>query len=86
VADSFHDKHKPAGAKSVPQHEIDAQLMREKTARLRALRLAQEGANPGRAAPAAKRGTVKKAAGKTSGKPRPLSEWLDTQEKEGRRN
>ena len=86
MAEGFNDKHKPGGAKSVPQHEVDAQLMREKIARLKALRLAQEAANPSRAAPAAKRGTAKKSSGKSAEKPRPLSEWLDAQEKQGRRN
>jgi hypothetical protein len=36
--------------------------------------------------PAAKRGTTKKTPGKSAEKARPLSEWLDAQEKQGRRN
>jgi hypothetical protein len=86
VAEGFNDKHKPGGAKSVPQHEIDAQLMREKTARLRALRLAQEGGKPSPAGTAGKRAAVKKTSDKSAAKPRPLAEWLDAQEKAGRRN
>jgi hypothetical protein len=86
VVDGFNGKNKPAGAKSVAQHEIDAQLMREKTARLRALRLAQEGSIPRPTSTAGKRSTVQKAPGKSAEKARPLSEWLDAQEKQGRRN
>jgi hypothetical protein len=86
VVDGFNGKNKPAGAKSVAQHEIDAQLMREKTARLRALRLAQQGSNPSPTGTVIKRGAVKKTSGKSAVKPRPLSEWLDAQEKQGRRN
>jgi len=37
------DKRERAGAKALSQHEIDAQLIREKTARLRALRLGSRG-------------------------------------------
>ena len=82
----FKGKNKPAGAKSVAQHEIDARLVREKTARLRALRLAQGGANPSPTGTASKRSTVKKKSGTSTEKPRPLSEWLDAQDKEGRNN
>ena len=73
----------------VSQVEIDAQLIREKTARLRELRLAQEAANGGAAvrapvrssAPAAK----KKQARKPGEKGPSLSDWLDTQQNQGRR-
>jgi hypothetical protein len=87
VSDGSDQKSERAGPKSIPQHEIDAQALREKTARLRELRLAQGGG--GKSTPAAngKRPTAKgTAAKKGSGKARPLSEWLSTQEKEGRRS
>jgi hypothetical protein len=85
VADGSDDKSKPAGAKSLPQHEIDAQLAREKMARQRALRLAAEAGKPAVATPA-RRTAGKKTSAKSDAKARPLSEWLDAQEKEGRRN
>ena len=86
MVDGFNRKYKPAGAKSVPQHEIDARLVREKTERLRALRLAQAATNPSPAGSAGKPTSVKKTSGKSAAKPRPLSDWLDAQEKAGRRN
>jgi hypothetical protein len=85
VNDIFDDK--PVGAKAVPQHEIDAQLLREKTARLRALRLAQEAANNSMSGTTGKRSTAKKKSpGKAGEKSVSLSDWLTTQDKEGRRN
>lgn len=83
--DIFDDK--PVGAKAVPQHEIDAQLLREKTARLRALRLAQEAANGSMSGTTGKRTAAKKKSpGKAAAKSVSLSDWLTTQDKEGRRN
>jgi hypothetical protein len=86
VNDIFDDK--PVSAKAVPQHEIDAQLLREKTARLRALRLAQEAANGSMSGTTAKRTAAKKKSpGKAAAeKSVSLSDWLTTQDKEGRRN
>jgi hypothetical protein len=88
VNDIFDDKSAPL--KTVPQHEIDAQLLREKTARLRALRLAQEAANgsmSGTTGTAGKRSPAKKKSSvKTVEKSVSLSDWLSTQDKEGRRN
>jgi hypothetical protein len=72
------EKTERAGAKATPQHEVDAQALREKTARLRELRLAHQPATGA----AGKRTAVKKKPGKGL----PLSEWLSAQEKEGRRN
>jgi hypothetical protein len=88
VIDGFDDKSGPAGGKAVPQHEIDAQAAREKMARLRALRLAQEAANGTTAKPASsgKRTGSKKSGGKAAEKSVSLSDWLTTQQKEGRRN
>jgi hypothetical protein len=77
----------------VSQIELDAQALREKTARLRELRLAHEAAKgadvkgsssaPGRVnrPPAAKKGKARKPAAKGS-----LSDWLDSQKDQGRRS
>jgi hypothetical protein len=88
MADLFKEKREKAGTKTMSQLEIDAQLMREKTARLRELRLAQEAANgvarstPSRnSKPAAK----KKKSSKSGEKGPSLSDWLDTQQNQGRR-
>jgi hypothetical protein len=79
-----------AGSKGPPQHEIDAQATREKMARLRALRLAHEATNPPpppkRAATGKRSSPGKKSADKPSGRSVSLSDWLATQDKEGRRN
>ncbi len=92
------DERKSAGGKTVPQHEIDAQLLREKSARLRELRLKQEAAGGGvekrSVRPARKSGATGKEAGKGGGKGADkeggsgvsLSEWLNSQERQGRRN
>jgi hypothetical protein len=82
VTDGFDEKTERAGAKAMPQHEVDAQALREKTARLRELRLAHQPANKTATGAAGKRTAVKKKPGKGL----PLSEWLSAQEKEGRRN
>jgi hypothetical protein len=88
VSEGDGDNSQRPSGKTVPQHEIDAQITREKMARLRALREAQEAAN----GPAVKPTTVrkrtgsKKASGKAPDKGKSLSDWLSTQEKEGRRN
>jgi hypothetical protein len=90
MADPHKEKRERAGVRAMAQHEADAQLLREKTARLRELRLAREAADAaaGRAASAKGPTAIKKKAGK-SGKPREkapsLSDWLATQQKEGRR-
>jgi hypothetical protein len=93
VSDGFDDKgEQPAmlpASKTPPQHEIDAQITREKMARLRAMRLAQEAANPTARKPAttaAKRTGAKKSASKAGEKSVSLSDWLTAQQKEGRRN
>jgi hypothetical protein len=86
VSDIFDEKSERAGAKAVPQHEIDAQLLREKTARLRELRLAQEASGQSVTSTPGKRSAAKKTPGKSSKKSVPLSDWLSTQQKEGRRN
>jgi hypothetical protein len=77
-----------AGVKAMAQHEADAQLLREKTARLRELRLAQEAANAAAGDAAATPNgptAVKKKSGKPRGKTPSLSDWLATQQNQGRR-
>jgi hypothetical protein len=88
VIDGFDDKGERTGGKTVPQHELDAQATREKIARLRELRLSQQGANGSAAGPATsgKRTGAKKGTGKSAEKTVSLSAWLTTQQKEGRRN
>jgi hypothetical protein len=89
VIDGLDDKGERSGGKTVPQHEIDAQATREKMARLRELRLAQQGANGTAAGPATsgkRTGGAKKGTRKSAEKTVSLSAWLTTQQKEGRRN
>jgi hypothetical protein len=88
MADGFKEKREKAGTKAMSQIEIDAQRMREKTARLRELRLAAEAANgpiaPKRS-PAGKPPAKKKKSGNSGEKGPSLSDWLDTQQNQGRR-
>jgi hypothetical protein len=87
MPDRFNEKRGKV-TKAVSQVEIDAQRIREKTARLRALRLAQEAANGGAAvrAPARSAPSVKKKQARKPGEKGPsLSDWLDTQQNQGRR-
>ena len=88
VADSSNENRDRAGTKAMPQHEADARLLREKTARLRELRLAREAANPTANGAAGRHTAVKakKTPGASAKKTVPLSEWLTAQQKEGRRN
>jgi hypothetical protein len=88
------DSSKDKRGKSMSQLEADAQALHEKTARLRELRLAHEAANPTakpapQSRPAAARKSVKSGGAKSgkSGKDRgSLSDWLATQEDQGRRS
>jgi hypothetical protein len=87
MADNPDEKR--SGGKTLPPHEAEAQAVRDKMARLRALRLAHEAANPSAAAdkaPAARSGPrrTKKESKKTT-KSVSLSDWLSTQEDSGRR-
>ncbi len=86
MADNPNDKRERA--KAVLQYEADAKAVLEKTARLRALRLAHEAANKEAAGAAGtvKRAAPKKKGGKSAGKAPSLSEWLATRQNEGRRN
>jgi hypothetical protein len=87
MADPSENKRNPAAVKAVPQHEVDAQLLREKAARLKELRLAHEAANAHAGSPAVVSGQKKpkKGTGKSAGKSQSLSDWLTTQQNEGRR-
>jgi hypothetical protein len=86
MANQSKDRRERAAA---AQYEVDALALREKTARLRALRLAREAAvTATAAAPATGRSTkaVTKKAGKAGATRQSLSEWLAAQQKEGLRN
>jgi hypothetical protein len=87
MADNPDEKR--SGGKTLPPHEAEALAAREKMARLRALRLAHEAANPSAAvdkAPAARSGPRRTNKGKKgSTKSVSLSDWLSTQEDSGRR-
>lgn len=73
------------GKKALLEYEAQGAALRAKTERLRALRLARDAALP--PAPAkAKRSAVKKSTKATKAKPRPLSDWLDDQKKDGLRD
>jgi hypothetical protein len=73
------------GKKAMLDYEAEAAAVRAKTERLRAARLAREAATP--PAPAKGRtASTKKAAKTPKAKPRPLSDWLDEQRKDGRRD
>jgi hypothetical protein len=87
MADPHKKQRERASIKAMSQHEADAQLLREKTARLRELRLAQEAAHGAAGGTVAANGNmaIKKKAGKPRVKAPSLSDWLATQQKEGRR-
>ena len=88
MTDNRNQKHNRAGSKTTSQQEADAQAIREKTARLRELRLAHEAANKTAtgAVTAGRRAATKKKPRESDRKAVPLSEWLTDQQKEGRRN
>jgi hypothetical protein len=73
------------GKKAMLDYEAEAAAVRAKTERLRALRLARDAAMP--PAPAKGRSaSTKKAVKAPKAKPRPLSDWLEEQRKDGRRD
>ena len=75
------------GKKAMLDYEAQAAAVRARTEKLRALRLAREAAMP--PAPGKTRAsTAKKPAKGSKSKPQsqPLSEWLDDQRKDGRRD
>lgn len=71
------------GKKAMLDYEAQAAALRAKTEKLRAMRLARDAAEP--PVPAKKKTSpVKKSAKASKAKPRPLSDWLDDQRKDGR--
>jgi hypothetical protein len=71
------------GKKAMLDYESQAAATRAKTEKLRALRLARDAAMP--PAPVkSKSSAPKKSAKAAKAKPRPLSDWLDDQRKDGR--
>jgi len=70
-------------------YEADAQAVRDKTARLKALRLAKEAADLDAGIGVSKKSVApksKKKAADTKAKGQPLSEWLKGQQGAGRRS
>lgn len=74
------------GAKATAQYEAESQAVRDKTARLRALRLAKEAADRSAAPPAVAKKTTKPAKKKPSKSDESLSEWLKAEDGAGRRS
>lgn len=83
MADPRKEKRNRVSNNVMPQHEADAQILREKTARLRELRLAQ-GASAASPALASRRNSKKSR--KPGEKNASLSDWLATQQDQGRRS
>lgn len=70
-------------------YEADAQAVRDKTARLKALRLAKEAAELGAGVSVSKKTVApkgKKKAADSKAKGQPLSDWLKGQQGAGRRS
>ena len=74
---------KETSGSAAARYEAEAQAMRAKTARLRELRLARDAAE-GKGAAAPQRAAAKKIS-KDKKKPVPLSDFLDSEERSGRR-
>ena len=70
---------KPAANTTQPGYETAAEALRAKMARLKALRLERDAANPPKLPPA-------KRKGKSKGPSGTLSDWLAGQASEGRRS
>ena len=87
MADRSEKERNPGAVKAIPQHEVDARLLREKSAHLKELRLAHEATNARAGGPAVVSGQkkLKKRTGKSADKSQSLSDWLTTQQNEGRR-
>ena len=88
MTDDSQKKGGRHGSKALAQHEADAKAVQDKIERLRALRLAHEAATKPvpRAPAAAKRSaTAKSKAGTPARGASTLSEWLATQQRQGRR-
>jgi hypothetical protein len=88
VADRSNQKQARPGGKP-PSQEAEAQAVRDKTARLRALRLARDAEIAANSPPepaTAKRAAPKKKSAKSEAKGPSLSDWLSSQQTQGRRN
>jgi hypothetical protein len=72
------------GKKAMLDYEAQAAALCARTEKLRALRLARDAAAP--PPPAKTKTSAKKPAKAAKAKPRPLSDWLDEQRKDGRRD
>ena len=85
MADNPNEKRNNANAKSL--QEAEAQAAREKMARLRAMRLAHEAANPpvAKQASAARSAAARQKGTKAPARSVSLSDWLSDQEQTGRR-
>jgi hypothetical protein len=87
LANESKEERERDAAKARAQYEAEAQAIREKTARLRSLRLAKEAAE---SVTGVKKNAVsrkdKKGPGTHKAKPVPLSEWLTAQRGAGRRS
>jgi hypothetical protein len=86
MADNAKENREREGAQAMAQYDAEIRAVREKTARLRELRLAHEAANKSStgAPGSGKRTAVKKKARKKGEKSEALSEWLANQKSEGR--
>lgn len=72
------------GKKAMLDYEAEAAAQRVKTEKLRALRLARDAAAPPAPVKTKTKAAAKKPGKATKAKPRPLSDWLDDQKKDGR--
>jgi hypothetical protein len=94
MAENSKERRERAGADARSQQEAEAQAVREKTARLRALRLARDAEAGNKTAKIAAKGAAaegkpvaaKKKPRRTGEKGSSLSEWLAAQQKDGRHN
>jgi hypothetical protein len=87
LTDHSKEERERDAAKARAQYEAEGQAIRERTARLRSLRLAKEAAEPATGVKKnaiARKGKKEPVAGKA--KPVPLSEWLTAQRGAGRRS
>jgi len=86
-AQALKAKREADGKKAMAEYEANAEAVRAKTEKLRALRLARDAANPP-APPKAKSTGTKSATGTKSGKskkadPGKLSDWIKKQQDSG---
>jgi len=87
LTDHSKEERERDAAKARAQYEAEGQAIRERTARLRSLRLAKEAAESATGVKknaVARKSKKEPAAGKA--KPVPLSEWLTAQRGAGRRS